>query len=199
VKRLAVIGQKLMTELRPSPEDAQQDERAAWPGGDFEGDEFGVGQMPPRLMNQIIGAGNDQQQMVRELMALLGPAFGGLKGQSDAQRRAHAARELNNLLEARVRLELDKPSQSEAIERLTKRIDAILVAMQEEEKKEGDEDGLHMVPAVDVRRYQAGEADRVIDAAHVDGPFPDREGRRAGALPEGDEAGGAPHGMVHGG
>lgn len=197
VKRLAVIGQKLMTEMSPRPEDVEDY---------FEGNDIvGAGNYDfprPRQMGQIIGAGNDQQQMVREVMAMLSPAFSNIEKQNDAQRRASVARELNELLRARERLtDLAQAAvyQPGAIEKLTTRIETILFEMVREEKKEGDEDGLHMVPAVDVRRHQAGENGLVFDEANPDLVVPYGEGRRAGALPEGDEAWGAPNRVGHGG
>ncbi len=186
VKRLAVIGQKLMTEMSPRPEDAQLDDEFNDEGGEFI--------VPRARRGRMIVGGNDQQQMVREVMALAGPAFSGIQGQSDAKRRESVARELNELLAARTLLETPA-----AIEKLTKRIDAILAAMNEEDKKEGDEDELHVVPAVDVRRHQAGQNGRVIDAAYADGAVPDGEGRYEGALPAGNEAWGAPNGVGFGG
>ena len=204
VKRLAVIGQKLMTEMRPGADDAETN--VNFENGDDIGD--GIGVYGGRRLGQIggiVGGGGDQQQMVREMLALVGPAMSGLHGQNDARRRESMARELNELLDARVRLMDERTSplgagpSAAAVERLTRRIDAILVAMGEDEQKEGDEDGLSVVSAVDVRRHQAGQGERVLDAAHADGAFADGEGRRAGALRQGDEARGAPDGVGIGG
>jgi hypothetical protein len=199
VKRLAVIAQKLMMEMGPRAGDAQAN-------ADFENGDFGERGMGVYngIGGALIGGGGDQQQMVRETMAMMAPMLSGLQGQTEGRRRESVARELNELLDARGRLSMPVPgvrdgADEAAIVRLTKRIDAILAAMEEEEKTEGDEDGIPVVSAVDVRRHQADEGHRVIDAAYVDGARPDGEACGALALRARDEAGGAPDGVGHGG
>jgi len=198
VKRLAVIGQKLMTEMRPCADDAMLN--ANFENGDDIGDDA-MGDVYPRRLRRgaIIGPGDDQQQMVREMMALIGPAMSGLHSNNEARRRSAVAQELSELVDVRARLEAEPVADRGAIARLTKRIDAILAAIEEEKQPEGDEDGLHVVSAVDVRRHQAEPDGRVIDAAYADGPRADGEGRGAGALRAGDEARGAPGGVGFGG
>lgn len=186
VKRLAVIAQKLMMELAPSAADAEQD-------ADFAlGDDFAMG---PIVRNRnVIGglrAGDDQQQMVREVMAAIGPVVGGQQRLNVAKRRESMARELNDLLDARGRLSMPVPGIREfaddaAIRSLTRRIDAILAEVATDEQTEGDEDGLHVVPAVDVRRHQAGQGIPVDDDVDPQRPFADGEAGDEGAVHAGD-------------
>jgi len=192
VCRLALIGQKLMVELNPRAEDVDEE---------IEGDEFHQlgGVYPARRRRHgelILGAGNDQQQMVRETLAMLGPAMGGLQQQNDARRRESMARELNQLIDAR---EVLKEQDQAAAGMLTKRIDAILAAMGEEEKPKGDEDGLSVVPAVDVRRHQAEPSLGRLNEDDPQWSLADGEGGGAGALRAGDEPGRAPQVVGHGG
>lgn len=185
VNRLAVIGQKLILELNPRPEDAHG----------MGVDALGYGQiMAP---NQAIfgggGFGGDQAQLAREMIALMGPAFGGIAGQNDAKRRESMVVELNALIEAHARFRLD-PNETEALNTISKRIDGVLAAMKEEEKN-GDEDGLQLVPAVDVRRHQAVENFEHHGGGIDQGALTYGEGRHEGAVPEGGEAGTAPAGL----
>jgi hypothetical protein len=180
VKRLSVIAQRLLLQNNPTAEDVGVDGDE-----DVDGDEYGM-VMPRRRRHVgnavIMGAGADQHQQLREMLAMLGPAIGGLKNQSDARREESVARELNELLQARQELQ--------GLERLPiqKRIDTILVAMGEETAKEGDEDGLLLVPTVDVRRHQVGAGLGGFDPAGRDRPFPYGEGRDPRAVEEGREA-----------
>ena len=192
VGRLAVIGQKLMLEMAPRASDVDEDD----PDADIIG-EYGDGPFQRRRRRGalVLGGGNDQQQMVRETLAMIAPAMGGLQQHNVARRRESAARELNELLSAREALQ-GTVANAPAVEKLTKRIDAILAAMGEEDKPpQGDEDGLSMVPAVDVRRHQARPDFGGFNAGDPYGPFPHGEGGGAGALRAGDEARGAPEGV----
>jgi len=175
VKRLSVIGQKLMTEMTPRAEHAQQDRDMA-DYGDDDGNGFGM------IRNPIAIRGNDQQQMVREVMALAGPIFGGMQNEQNAKKRESRARELNELISARATLGGETPI-------LTNRINEILSEMG------ANEDGLSMVPAVDVRRHQAGPIGGVLDAIDAQRPLADGEGRGPGALQAGDEARNAANGV----
>jgi hypothetical protein len=191
VSRLAVIGQKLLFERAPRPGDADADEDV-----DME-DDHGIVFPRRRARANLLVAGNDQQQMVREMVAMLAPAMTGLQQQNVARSFEARARELNELFEAKDRLggSENKP----ALDKVTKRIDAIIAMMGEEDGAKGDEDGLSMVPAVDVRRHQAGPAFVGVDTGDADGAVADREGGGAGAVRTGDEARAAPRAMGVGG
>ena len=195
VGRLALIGQRLMVEMNPRAEDV-----------DDEPDVEDFGQLgayyPPRRRRRgaelAIGPGADQQQVVREMLAMFTPAMGGLQQQNSARRRESTARELNELLSAREMLQ-GVVANEPAVEKLTKRIDAILAAMSEEEKPKGDEDGLSMVPAVGVRRHQTEPGLGGLDQGDPQWPLADREGGGEGTFGAGDNAGRAPQVVGHGG
>src|SRR5574341_78552 len=182
VHRLSVIGQKLLLEGGPKPEDV----RPGMPGmpGMYGGDQYGgdVGLINPGLPaiggNIIAGGGGDAQQMVREMIALIEPMTHGARDQAAARQRESLATELNQLVRAREQLDLTDPVNT----KITKRIEAILTTL-------GDEDGLSVVPAVDVRRHQSRPGFGQLDAPHDYGPFADRENGDAGPLQEGRDLG----------
>jgi hypothetical protein len=189
--RLAVIGQKLMLEMAPRPEDISLDEDENMMGDDG----FGI---PIRRARRgvMIRGGDDQQQMVRETMAMIGPVFNGLQEQNGAKLREARARELNDLIGARALLSVGADRDETAKTKLTKRIDAILTEIA---KEEGDEDGLRVVPAVDVRRHQAGPGERIIDKADTERPLAHGKAGDELALRARDAVRGAPDGVGVGG
>jgi hypothetical protein len=188
VNRLAVLAQKLQIEMNPRPEDMDAHD---------VGDDYG--------MNQIGGIvrgggayGGDQAQMAREMLTMLGPAMSGLQGNNKAKEREAMARELNELLDARARLQNTAVDPDlvaggrAAVAALTKRINVLIERVSQEEETDGQ---VHVVPAVDVRRHQAGEGHGQVDAPHARRALPDGEGGREGALREGGEAGGLQEGV----
>jgi hypothetical protein len=196
VNRLAVLAQKLQIEMNPRPEDMDEQQN-----------EYGINVADHGIIRGggAMGAamyGGDQAQMAREMLAMIGPAMGGLQGNNEAKKRESMARELNELLDARNRFLFgtgaQDPEAVAAAARLTKRINVLteLVSQEEEEEKpHAQAPELHVVPAVDVRRHQAGEGHGQGDAPHARRALPDGEGGREGALREGGEAGGLQEGV----
>jgi hypothetical protein len=192
VNRLAVLAQKLQIEMNPRPEDMDEQQN-----------EYGINVADHGMIrggNAMYGG--DQQQMAREMLAMLGPAMGGLQGNNEAKKRESMARELNELLDARNRFLFgtgaQDPEAVAAAARLAKRINVLteLVSQEEEEEKpHAQAPELHVVPAVDVRRHQAGEGHGQDDAPHARRALPDGEGGREGALRAGGEAGGLQEGV----
>src|SRR5258708_36062278 len=165
VKRLSVIAQRLLIECAPRPEDATVPEI-----GDYDGE----GMMAPRLHGDFIGAGNDQAQMVREMVGIFSPAMRAQETSNRAKERETTARELNEVLDARERL------QDEERAPVTARINEIL-------KEMSQDDGLSLVPAGDERRHQVGAIVVRGDAGHPERALPDSAGSRESALQAGDE------------
>lgn len=182
VQRMAVLGQKLQLEMHPRPEDAEEgyDEHM----GDIDG---GIIARPRRAMRMV--GGGDQMQLVHEMMAMAQPLLEGNKQQVIAAQRASEASELRDLIETVKMFPEGDPSMEAVRQRicsLMADIKSVQPTTVEDYLKEGDEDGLHMVPAVDVRRHQAGQDGPIIDADHDERPFADREGGDDAALREGD-------------
>lgn len=188
VNRLAVLAQKLQVEMNPRPEDADQQ---------LYGNE--VGDFNVQNHMALVGGGmhgGDQAQMAREMLAMLGPAMSGLQGNTEAKKREAMARELNEVIAARQLLRDEVNPDLEAMARLTDRINVLIdrVSREEEQEKPHAPEQLHVVPALGLRRPQAGEA-RGQDAPDARRAVPDGEGGGEGALPAGDEAGGLQEGV----
>jgi hypothetical protein len=188
LNRLAVLAQKLQIEMNPRPED--MDER-----NDHDMNVIDHGM----IRGGAAMYGGDQAQMAREMLAMIAPAMSGLHGNNEAKKREALARELNELLSARITLQHSTlPPDPEAVARITKRINVLTERVSQEEEQENpyaQAPELHVVPAVDVRRHQAGEGHGQVDAPHARRALPDGEGGREGALPAGGEAGGLQEGV----
>jgi len=124
VNRLAVLAQKLQIEMNPRPEDMDAHEQ----------DAYGINVVDHGIIRGG-GAmhGGDQQQMAREMLAMIGPAMSGLQGNNEAKKRESMARELNELLTARRMLQIDQQPDADAVAKLTKRINALTDLVSQEE------------------------------------------------------------------
>jgi len=183
VQRLSVIAQKLLmantSDLRP--------EHVHMPRGEFfeMGDAVMANPYPP-----LIGAGNDQAQMVREMLAAFNPAMESQKEQNVAREREAVARELNQLLSAREKMD---PAGADLV---TGRINEILNDMKYGKE---DEDGLSLVPALDVRRREIGTRIGEHHEAGTERPLADGERGGPLALPAGHRAQHDPESVGDGG
>lgn len=156
VQRLATIAQKLLMAntglLRP--EDAREHVRGLG--------EFDVGDIGGAMM----GGGHDQAQMVREMLAAFKPAMSSQETQNVAREREAIARELNQLISARAKM---SPVEAAPV---IERIDRILKEMKTWKE---DEDGLSLVPTLDVRGREAGARFGEPDEACADRAIADGE------------------------
>jgi hypothetical protein len=193
VNRLTVLASKLQME-DAKPED-MDDENV--PGMD-DGMGFNVvgGIRAQRIGHVQAG---DQAQLVREMLSAVGPQLEAQSAASQARERSEMARELNELLDARARVQFGDSADPEMVAMLTKRIRALSARIAQQEDSEDDaatdvsmapERDLHVVHPFGLRGHQAGEGGRVLDAREPRRLVADGEGGGEGAAQARAEAGG---------
>lgn len=163
IGRITVLAQKLQMEGNPRPED--MDQEGAMMGMDPYG---GYGAIMPGRAVPMLGAGNDQQQMVREMLGVLGPQLTASGDASRARVRADQARELNDLMMAHRMSQTGDDADPAMAAQLQKRIKTLTAQMSAEEEEE-IEDGkaadvpvhpgpdVHVVHPFHVRGREIGE------------------------------------------
>jgi len=204
VNRLTVLASKLQME-DAQPEDMDDENQVG--AGDLYGDGMGMNIIGPahRIAPHV---GGDQAQMVREMLGAIGPQMEAQSASNRARERSEMARELNELLDARARVQFGDNADPAMAAMLTKRIKALSAQIAQQEDNEDDaatdiplapERDLHVVHPFGLRGHQAGEGGRLLDPGEPRRLVADGEGGGEGAAQARAEAGGHVEPVGHAG